>query len=207
MPGRLPVQKVRDSLVLPLPMWVTALNPDGTEDTSKDGEAKLWENWEYVLSLFDVDGQFPLVKRVYNTAGDIIAATANAELVETPDPRVIAANTFGFTVELDLADPYFYSAVAPQAIGTIDVEGNAPTDRLVITMGPGRFTGADGNWVQYNGTGTVTIDVHARSAKVGDTYVNGLITRNLKFPGWPTLKPGSNALTGAGTIQYSAAYK
>ena len=203
--GRMYSKKVRDAHTIDLPMWCNDLNPDGTVDATMSREAKLEENWNALMDLFDVDGQFPLGKRWYE--GNVVkSAVGYGEMLDPPDPVVIADNVYGFTVPVFMADPYFYDPVASQAIGTINVEGNAETNHVTITMGNGRFTGADGNWIQFNGSGTVVIDIAARTAKVGATYVNGQITRNLNFQSWPTLQPGSNALTGSGTIEYEAAY-
>jgi len=206
--GRRYSKKMMDSRTLPLDMWVEGKNPDGTIDSSMSKAAKLQNNWRYLMGLFrPTNGlQFNLTKRFY-VGSDIMLATAKAEMLDAPEPSASGADHWDFTVELFLANPYFYSSVAAQAIGTIDVQGDAPTDRLRITMGNGRITSPDGNWIQYNGTGTVVIDTAAGTAKNGTQFVNGLVTRNPNFRELMRLQPGINALTGSGTIEYKAAWE
>lgn len=209
-PGRKRTKKYRDQRVLALPMWMRPRNADGSLDGVLTQEQKMQANWESLMSLVDTEDEFPLTKRWYDSAGNIKVATAMGELVEGPEPLVGDNFLVRFTLSIALADPWFYSTVASQTIGTITVGGNKPTNHVVLTIASGvTVTTPDGNWLKYNGTGTAVVDCHERTAirQSDSVYVNGKITRNTKFPEWLTLQPGSQALTGTGTVAYDAAWK
>lgn len=215
--GRKYVRKTRDMQIQNLKMWMVPLSTDGTRDTGKTIDQKFHENWNTILAAVDVDGQFPLVKRWWEGT-TVKTATATAEYVGGIEPQVEGMRA-EFELEFLMADPYFYVAKSAVAIGTITVEGNATSDHIVLSLSAGtnpKVTFPDGNWVRYAGTvgGTpAIINCATGTAKIGSTYVNGLIERNTAFPEWPTMAPGSNALvlsgTGgpAGTIAYDAAYR
>lgn len=204
--GRVPVRKVRESRTLYLPMWCGPFNETGTDDPTMSKAAKTEQNWNYLMQKLDVDGQFNLIKR-WRDAGVVRSATQWAELLDPPEITVSSKNIWRFTLELFLADPWFYGTEITTAVGTIDVEGNASTDKVTIEMPNGRITSPDGNWLQYNGSGLVTVDCYKGEAKQGSVFVNGLMERNPQFPEWLSLKPGINALTGDGTLTYNPAYK
>lgn len=197
--------KARDPHFPTLPMWIRGLNQDGSEDGTMTKEAKLTANYNYLMSLFNVDGQFPLTKRWYEGT-TIKVATAQAELLDPPDVTAIDSTLWRLGWELKLADPYYYGAQISQAIGTITVEGYARTSHVIVEMAAGTVTFPDGNFLTYTGSGTAIINCHTGMAKVGSNFVNGQVERNRKFPQFPQLVPGSNAITGSGTIRYDPAY-
>lgn len=214
--GRMTSRKIVDSKVLTLPMWMAPVNDDGSTDPGLTDEQMFHKNWRYLLSKIDVDGQFDLVKRWYEGT-TVKSATARAEFEDGLAPAVSGGYLAAFSIDFLLADPYFYSPVASQAIGTINVEGDVPTDHVTLSLSNGtnpRVTFPDGNWIQYTGSpgGTpVVINLQTGMSMRGSAYVNGLITRNTNFAEFPTLKPGSQALTlsggGTGTVTYDAAYR
>lgn len=211
--GQIYKPKVRESLVLSVKMWVLPIKTDGTRPAPVTGNAatdraiQAHANWRAIRDACDVEGQFPLRKRWYANDGSILQATAQAELIEGNGPDADDGTGFSCDLQFLLADPYFYSDPVSQPAGTFTVLGDAPTRRVTLTMGNGRITTPDGNWIQYNGTGTAVIDCDAATAKKGTAFVNGQVTRNPKFPEWLTLQPGSNAITGSGTIAYVPAWK
>ena len=205
--GRTHRKKTRDSRVMPLQMWILPLNPDGSSDPDATFEEMRDRNWSLLTSLFDTEAPFALTKR-WREAGQIKVATATAELLGEMEPTITGGYRIETTVTLMLADPWFYGAEVTAPVGPLTVEGDRPTSRVVLTLSTGqRVTTPDGNWVQYNGPGTATIDCRAGTAMSGGSYVNGLVTRNPKFPEWLRLRPGAQNLTGAGTIAYRPAYK
>lgn len=205
-PGFVHMPKGRNPQLYDISMWVLPLNPDGTKSPTLNLAQMAHKNWRTIVGYLDVDGQFPLVKRWYEDT-TVKSATAQAEFLEGDGPKTDDGQDFYCDVTLTLADPYFYGPQVSKAIGTITVEGEANTARVILEIGPGRVTFPDGNWIEYNGTGTVTIDCLNGTAKKGTTYVNGQVERNRLFPEWPKLTPGSNAITGSGTIKYQPAYR
>lgn len=213
--GRIYVPKSRESQWYDLNMWVLPVNDDGTRGPLTR-EQQAHENWRRIIEAVDVEGQFDLTKRWYDGAA-IKSATAQAEFVEGDGPDSDDGTGFYFSLKMMLADPYFYAPAAPVASGAVTVEGEAPTDHVVITFTGGvnpRLTLPDGNWIQYNGTvgGTpIIIRTLTGNAKRGSSYVNGMITRSPKFGEMPRLAPGAQtlALTGGGTVSvaYDAAYR
>lgn len=214
--GRIASRKVPDSKVLSLSMWMAPVNQDGTQDPALTDEQKMHDNWRLILNTIDVLGQFPLVKRWWE--GDQVkAATAQAEFADGLEPSVNGGYLAQFGIDFLLADPYFYSPVAAQPVGTITVAGDVETDHVILSLTNGtnpRVTFPDGNWIQYNGSpggSPVSINLLTGMATRAGLYVNGLVQRSSNFGEWPTLKPGSNALTltggGTGTVAYDAAYR
>jgi hypothetical protein len=204
-PGHQYADKTRDSHFPSLPMWIEGKNQDGSIDNTMTLEAKLTANYNYLMSLMNVDGQFPLTKRWYEGT-TIKSAVAQAELLDPPEIDTNDRSLWKLVWDLKLADPYYYDAEISQAIGTINVEGYARTSHVVIEMGAGTVTFPDGNFLTYTGTGTAIIDCHTGMAKVGSNFVNGQVERNRHFPQFPQLVPGSNVITGSGTIRYEPAY-
>lgn len=204
--GRVPTRKLREARMQHLPMWVGPFDEDGTDDPSMSKKAKTEQNWNHLMDKLAIDGRFPLVKRFYDN-GDVVVVTGEAELLEPPDITVSSKTIWRFMLDLWMADPWFYGESVEAEVGTIDVEGNASTDRVTIEMPNGRITAPDGNWIQYNGSGLVVVDCREGLAMQGSTPVNGLMERNPKFPEWLTLQPGVNAFVGSGTLTYYPAYK
>lgn len=207
-PGRVRMKKYRDQRVLDLPMWLAPCDNNGVEDPDRTPEQRMHENWYDLMELLDTEDESLLTKRWYNADGDVEAATGLAELADATQPSWVADGTLSFTVSLAMADPYFYAPpTAAVAVGAINVAGTAPTDKITLTMGNGRVTFPDGNWIQYNGTGTAVLNFRDMTALKAGVYVNGLLTRNVDFPSWPVLQKGANVLVGNGTISYQAAFK
>lgn len=205
--GRQQMRKTRESRTLNLPMWVSHFDTDGTEDPTMSKKAKVESNYNRLMDALDVTGDFPVVKRFYD-GSDVVVVTGRAELLDPPEITVSSKTVWRFSLPFFMADPWFYGAPISTAAGTIVVAGNVETERITLELASGaRITTPDGNYVQYNGSGTATIDCYNGTAKVGSTYVNGLLERNPRFPEWLRLQPGVNNITGSGNIIYQPAYR
>lgn len=210
--GAIQTKKYKDQRVLSLPMWVSDVDENGNKNGAITREEQLQDNWNALMKLLDTEEEFPLEKRWYDN-NVVKVATAQAELLEPPEPSVLAKNVWGTTVELLLADPYFYYPVAAQPVGPgLVIEGDANTRHVVLVMGAGEtVTISSGNWIRYDGYANVTVDCFNCTAIKNNTgeYVNGLIVRNPKWTEWMELHPGIVNMTrsGAATIAYDAAWK
>lgn len=215
--GQVWLPKSRNAQLYDLNMWVLPLNQDGTRDGTLTAIQKAHENWRTITAAVDIEGEFDLVKRWYEGA-TIMSATARAEFVDGSGPSSDDGRDFYASLQFLLADPYFYLPVASFAAGgTFTALGEVPSDHVTVTFTAGtnpRLTFNDGNYVQFNGSIGVTpvvVDCKKGLAKVGSTYVNGMITRNTSLGYWPRIFKGSNTLTlsggAAATIQYDAAFR
>lgn len=209
--------KTRNPQVLTLSMWSLPLNEDGTADEALSMDQKQHENWNEILDALDVDGQYFLVKRWWQ-AGAVVSATGVGETVGGLEPTVEGGHRLTFDVEILMSDPYFYGPWTDfeSAAALAPVAGDVATDRVRLTLPSGasapRVTFSDGNWLEFDGTtdSTITIDCFTAAAtNAGGQYVNGKLRRNPKFPTWPSLRPGDEALTvsDGGQIQYQPAYR
>lgn len=210
------IPKVRDSQEMSLEMWMLPLNQDGTRDPDLTQEQMVHKNWRTILNAVDVPGQFPLVKRWYDDDGDVQSATAMAEFIEGMEPSVEGGRRLEFTLDLLLADPYFYGAQETEDADSFTAKGDVPTDRVVITLvvtGNARVDMSDGNWFTYTGpAGTLHIDAYTGIVKRGSTPVNGLMSRNKNFASYAIIKPGTFDFTwtsgiSSGTVAYYPAYR
>jgi hypothetical protein len=217
--------KERNPQALTLSMWSLPLNEDGTVDDTLSLDQKQHENWNQILRALDVDGQYPIVKRWWQD-GEVVSATGYGETLGGLEPTVDGGHRLTFDVEILMSDPYFYGpwTTLQTASSLSPVAGDVPTNRvrLVLPSGasspritfPQRPEDPSGvrNWIEFDGTPTsdITIDCFFATAKnVSNQYVNGKVRRNPKFPAWPTLRPGDQALTvsGGGQVQYQPAYR
>lgn len=215
--GRRYVKKVRESMQRSLAMWLMPLNQDGSVDATLTFEQMLHKNWRTILDAVDVPGQFALVKRWYDDTGVVKSATGYAEFLEGMEPEVAGGYRHEFTMDLFMADPYFYGSDQTVAsLGAMTVLGDVETDRVVLTLnvtGNARVDMSDGNWFTYTGgAGTLTVDSYTGIAKLGTTPVNGLMARNPDFSQYAVLTPGSFTVTAtsgisSGSLVYNPAYR
>lgn len=218
IPGRLYVPKFRDSRFYELDMWVLPLDPStGQKDGTMPDVQRAHANYLQIVRALDVEGQFDLVKRWWE-GGSVHSATARAEYIQASGPDSDDKPGFNFSVTLSLADPYFYGS-APVTVsgGSFTVQGDVPTERVVLTLnvtGPARVDLSNGNWFTYSGgAGTLTIDSQTGLALLDGTLpVNGLMARNQNFWRYGTLTPGAMTVAftsgiSSGSISYYPAYR
>lgn len=227
--GRLHMPKSRELQTYDINMWIFPTNEDGSKDVTKTVEQKAHENWRKIVSTVDQEGQFYLRKRWYPDDAvkedfytDVVTATALAEFIDGDGPDSDDGHGYYANLTFILTDPYFYSSVntisLPSSTNTISLQGEAPTDHLLLEIvnagatNP-KITFPDGNWIQFL-SGDPTNSGHQNDAIVidfrkglavrdtlsnylnpswsatGKTFVNGLIRRNPAFVGWPILDPG-----------------
>lgn len=227
--GEINTPKVVGARTLPLAMWVRGANADGSRPSSAARAQKFDDNWRELRNLLWNQGrQFDLQKRFY-VNGDLITATARARYEGGLEPSMMGRYAARFTVDLRLADPYFYDDELhtfnlPNGQRSIFVPGDADTRNIVITINGSRnmtriVRGNPGDmqleyFTNVPSGGIATIDVRSFTAKStppgggpqADT--TGKI-KHFGAPEWFLLKPGENIInttseTGAGTIQLQA---
>jgi hypothetical protein len=215
--GRRSQRKSREAKPYDLGMVVVPRSEDGGPCVAGlTPEQMADRNFRTVVEAVDVDGLFPFVKRWWDGT-TLMTATALAEYLDSNGPSTSDGDSFDYTINLFLADPYFYAPPEVLGTGPVLIKGDVATSRFTVTFTLGtnpRLTLPDGNWIQYQGSPGMTpvvIDVHTGLAMHGSSYVNGLIVRNPDFPDWPVLPPGDQTITlsggGAISIEYEAAYR
>lgn len=235
IPGRIGQrwqQKTPDSRTLELSMWVRGANPDGSIPSGGTAQHDLYnDNWHALRDLlWQPERQFLLRKR-FKVAGAVRSAVALAEFSGGLEPTMLGRRASRFTVDLKLADPYFYddeliSNALVNGDQTVSVLGDASTNNILITI-----NGSRTNTVILNKTNNIQVEYHAAlgaGAKAVLDIQNFLSTttpsgvpaynseadvRHAGASQWLSLKKGNNTVnvvssTGTGiiTLQHRAAW-
>lgn len=139
-------------------MWAAGIDQN-TGIPASDQRLAFNSNFQQLRSMFWTQGsggsaQGALTRRWYITQGGspvTVAATAQAEVAGTMQPVMTGRTRADFTVDLLLADPYFYGAQQTQTLGY-----NSPAN--VVNLGDGGIgfgqpaaTSGVGFTIQLNG--------------------------------------------------------
>lgn len=225
--GQTFLPKVPDQRTMTLAMWVQGCNEDGTVPKGLDQRKQFETNWQKLRALlWQPYRQFTLSKRVLYPDGQLHTVTAQAQYSGGLQLSMTGTQRADFTVDLILADPYFYGAAVTQAIGTsatFQALGDARTTKVSLAI-PGarsnpRVTisaaGAD-PYVQYNGSisagSNLVLDVdNSIATYYGDGVTQqrtGLVTNGNSFS-WFYVDPGTNNVQANGnniTLTYQPAF-
>lgn len=196
-PGKRWLPKQVDSRTITLGMWVVGAAQDGTIPTNTTMRRMFERNWRMLRKLlWTPDREIALTKIFYDDDDLIRTATAQAQFAGGLEPSMNGRTRASFTVDLTLADPFFYSSRTLYTMtlpGTptvaVPAQGDVPTDTVKLTFtGPltnPRVTNQslpDGDiWVQYAGSlaggETLTLDCRNFTAEKnpGGTKQVGLI--------------------------------
>ena len=229
--GRRWVEKVVDSRTMGLKGWVVGAAPDGTIGDVETFRA----NWRRLRSLLWTPGrQFALTRRWLDpTTGLLLTATTMGEFAGGLSPEMTGPNRAYFTVDVHLADPYFYGEpvvidldLAVNAVKTVTILGDAPSTKITVDyVGPltsPQVTVTDvvpQVWVRYldlpDGS-NLHLDVDLFRALQDDGGIVTSVVGNVRHdghPAWLHFVPGVRdlaltATAGAGTarITYRPAY-
>jgi hypothetical protein len=228
-PGQQRTQKIVDSNILTLGMWLRGVDANAGEGATQVARDKYMRRYNDLVRLLWKAGKpINLRKRFYDREFVLpIAATAVAEYKGGMAP-VLSGRAMGkCTVDLSLADPYFYADVLlsqPLVNGDnfIEVPGNAPTHNIRI-----RINGSRANTRVLNKTNgiqftyptavlnTEYVDVFPKTydarhkPAAGAEYDASTRIIHDGSPQWMQLEPGTNTIhlqsdTGIGTVTLEA---
>lgn len=204
-PGQVWTPQVTDSRTLTFAMWVTCNDPaDGTVPVGQAAqEAQLLDNWAELRAAFWGVGtaEKTLTKR---WTGGYNVASGLASFVGGLEPTGFGMQMARFTVDLFMADPYFYGPSDVRAIttagGDITNAGDDATARITLA-----FSGSStGSYVLTNtttsealtitNTGTIAVDVWNFAATKSAASILGNVS-STGDPFWLTLATGVNSFT------------
>lgn len=235
-PGELHRNKIPEPRVISLIMWMTGTTP-GTGAAVSDPTLQWNDNWDTLRRLLykPGGGQVTLTRRWKLTIGGtptVLAADALAELASALAPKMTGRTRVEFTVDLLLADPFFYGTQetetfalsTPNTVTNVghDVAGhnNMEIDFVGPLTNP-RLTNGTANpdvWVQYTGTvssgQTLRLSVpNFTAARVSDSanLIAGISHSGTRY--WMGLLPGDNLLeltassgSGSAELRYRPPY-
>lgn len=237
--GQIHRNKQPDARVINLVMFLVGMDP-ATGAQTDDVRLRFNDSWDFLRRLvWKANGtQFKLTRRWVLTAPEfpdsspdpdvlihgspgvpsagvhLVTAVADAEMVGTMTPTMTGRHRADFTIELLLADPYFYGG---QTTATVNVGGSTAVYNSghdvashnymeVELIGPltnprlSNLTPEPDVWVQYNGTipsgTTITLNTGTFTALNEATNTN--MVGNISHKGarsWFGLQPGYNKLT------------
>lgn len=208
-PGRRFEPQIPDERVITLGMWVLPHDEDGDPQPGNQRGA-FNENWRTLTDLLYRPWRlFDLTKRWFDDrAGTLHAATAKATYAGGLSPdEMMGPHAARFTVDLLLADPYFYTvekSATVSAGGKVIHPGQDRTVKMEVDLAAGARLTNDtaGVWVENNGSAATTVDTWAFSSSgvsVGDLANDGDFF-------WMVLLPGTNEFSGDGTIRWRPNY-
>lgn len=229
LPGTSWLPKVPDSRTYTISGWVIGADRYGDVVDQEEFRA----NWRRLRSLlWNPDRQIVVTKRWMDGPNPMVAS-ALAEYDAGLAPEMTGPMRADFTVDLFLADPFFYgpeeeveivrSSAGPKTVST-EVRGDATTRKVTVEFdGPltnGRVENVgQGAWVQYSslaGSATAVLDGERFTARetVGSTttktlgkVTNGGSDEWLPMPrGTTDLKLTSTAGAGGVVVKYRPAY-
>lgn len=156
-PGEVWVPKVPDARTITLGMWISGANEDGTIPTSPGPNQKFMDNWRTLRRLlWRPRRQFTLTKRFWLPRAELVAAGVDADaLPRNGTYRLLSASAKGefagglspqmdgpghaaFTVDIRLADPYFYSAQIERPFSVMAGTGLPGPTQTIEVLGDDR---------------------------------------------------------------------
>ena len=228
--GRRFVQKHFEQRTIPLNMWVRDKNVDGNPVPGKTEKQVLEENTSALKQLFGAPrGQVSFRYKLRD------GATWRKAMVEVVNiitfDKIAAGLAAKFSVDLLLADPFFYAETYTTDPETLTVTphewthnnpGTAPAKKMLITFSgslaaPKLENVSTGVWVQYNttiaGGETVVIDTENFTVMKGATNMISVL-KHQGDPAWFLLDPGNSNMkvtcdetpSGSVEIKYYAPY-
>jgi hypothetical protein len=229
--GKMWLPKQVDSRIISLDMWVIGCDEDGNPPTGS-AIREFDENFRKLRQLLWTPGrQFTLTKRFY-VDGVLKTASALGQYAGGLKPNMTGRSRAAFNVDIELADPYFYSEAEVVNLNTsatplnVTVEGDAATRKIILDVnGPRENVNIRNNTMgievelhsDLNTDDVAEIDIDKYTSKTTpDGMAQFKSTGSIRHSGdasWLLLQPGVNAIevtsdTGIGlvTMTYQAAW-
>lgn len=129
VPGQTWTRKTPDSRVITLAMWVVGANEDGSIPTSGSQRALFEKNWHQLRNLLFKPRRQLVLKKRFRIFGDntVYTGQALAEYAGGLNPTMNGEFRAAFTVDLLLADPYFYGDPI-----TLSIDPDTPEEEFTI---------------------------------------------------------------------------
>jgi hypothetical protein len=231
-PGATWAPKVVGSRTITMSMWVIGANDDGSAPATGSRRALFEKNFKALRKLlWTPERQIRLTKR-FRLFGSstVISATALAQFAGGINPVMGGTASARFTVDLNLADPYFYGSqktVNLAASQVLNILGDANTRDIELVIAGSRQNVIVRNntldlEVRYNSSlltgATATLKVKDYTALTSPgsgqpAFKSVGFVRHSGNPSWLLLRPGDNNITatsqsgtGAVTMRYREAW-
>lgn len=193
-PGRRFMPKVVDSRTITLGMWVIGANEDGSVPSSSS--AKFDENFRKLRRLLWTPNREVILTKRFYVDGVLKTASAKAQFAGGLSPSMNQRARAVFTVDLFLADPYFYGAEQVQTLSTgsqtVSIDGDDMTRAVRFTVdGPRK------NVKIRNSTLNVDVEYH------GDLNTGDNVNISVKDFTSVTDPSGMDPFRSVGSIRHS----
>jgi hypothetical protein len=233
--GQLWRAKYPDSRTITLTMWTDSQMSANQSYPATDPRRAFNDNWQALRALFftrtalgSVQGR--LTRNWWwtqNGTPQMVSTAANAEIAGSMDPTMNGRTSAAFSVDLLLADPYFYGPTRSQVVtssgGSITSYGEGVAGegypsilsefQVAVSTASTVVNNTAGVSFAHSGAGVqswpVTIDVlrYTATDNAGNNVVGGLTHTGSRM--WMCLLPGSNSISvsnGTATFTWMDAY-
>lgn len=230
-PGTIYMPKVVDSNTLTLGMWAIGTQADGTAPVSGYAKEQFNKNFRMLRRIFwTPDREVTITKRFYDETGVLRTASAKGQFAGGLSPAMNGQARGVFTVDLVLADPFFYGTQQSTSLVTgaqnVSVLGDYATRNVIFTIQGLRVNPkirnntllVDTQLLASLGSGDATV-VDVKNYKSTTTPSGGSpfrSTGSIRHTGaahWFALNPGVNSITvtsdsgiGVITMQWQEAW-
>lgn len=230
MPGRIATERQVDSRVITLGMWVVGATEDGNAPEGGSRRSEFERNWDKLTALLWTPRRMiTLTKRFRRFGSDtVIVASAKGRFAGGLAPTMNGTTRALFTVDIELADPYFYGAevALPAFTGVsssqdvtvlgddrttavmVEISGNRVNTKIKVTNPSGEVQTLNYTY-SLGSTDKASIDVKNFSARTtpgsGSSFPSGGLISHTGGTFWLALDPGISKVevtstSGAGNV-------
>jgi len=211
--GEVYLPKIADKRDITLAMWVSAMDDDGNPPSSGNIEAAWQANFDKLRRLFWTETQELVLTKRFWRDGDVVAASANVEYLRGLEPTMDAPGLGKMTINLNMADPFFYGDPVEIEMEDGDTEtitalGDAVTYNITLDMDAGAELVNLTPSPDLSVSVSVDAQLDVRNKKVNNLATPALVT-TVGSDQWFKIFPGSNSLAcnnGDVTVTYRPAY-